>query len=64
SGSAGHHGVESIIESIGTLDFWRVRVGIGRPDNKNILVEDWVLQNFSDKELEEITSLDIDLLSL
>ncbi len=27
--SAGHHGVESIINHLGTKDFWRVRVGIG-----------------------------------
>lgn len=32
-GSAGgHHGVESIIARIGTSDFPRLRVGIGRPD--------------------------------
>jgi len=61
SGSAGHHGVESIIESIGTQDFWRIRVGVGRPENKNILVEDWVLQDFSDEELEKISNIDLDL---
>jgi len=32
-GSAGgHHGMESIIARIGTSDFLRLRVGIGRPD--------------------------------
>jgi len=30
-GSAGHRGVESVIASLGSDDFWRVRVGIGRP---------------------------------
>ncbi|NMB91909.1 aminoacyl-tRNA hydrolase [candidate division WWE3 bacterium] len=64
SGSAGHHGVESIIKSIGTKDFWRVRIGVGRPENKNILVENWVLLDFSDKELEIIESLNIDSLLL
>jgi PTH1 family peptidyl-tRNA hydrolase len=29
--SAGHKGVQSIIDQLGTQDFWRVRVGIGRP---------------------------------
>lgn len=62
SGSAGHHGVESIIESIGTQDFWRIRFGVGRPENKKILVEDWVLQDFSDEELEKIEDLDVSLL--
>ncbi|PIR44282.1 hypothetical protein COV23_00765 [Candidatus Wolfebacteria bacterium CG10_big_fil_rev_8_21_14_0_10_31_9] len=27
-GSAGHHGVESIIKSLGTKNFWRLRIGI------------------------------------
>ncbi|MDP3244690.1 MAG: aminoacyl-tRNA hydrolase [bacterium] len=27
--SAGHHGVESIINSLGAKDFWRLRIGIG-----------------------------------
>ena len=30
-GSAGHRGVESVIANLGSDDFWRVRVGIGRP---------------------------------
>jgi peptidyl-tRNA hydrolase, PTH1 family len=61
SGAAGHHGVESIIENIGTQDFWRIRIGVGRPENKNILVEDWVLQDFSEEELKKITTLDVGL---
>ena len=28
SGSAGHKGVDSIIKSLGTKDFWRLRIGI------------------------------------
>jgi PTH1 family peptidyl-tRNA hydrolase len=27
----GHRGVRSIIETLGTREFWRVRIGIGRP---------------------------------
>lgn len=30
-GAGGHRGVESIIATLGTADFWRLRVGIGRP---------------------------------
>lgn len=29
SGSAGHNGVQSIIDALGTKDFWRLRIGIG-----------------------------------
>jgi len=50
-GSAGHKGVESVIESLGSDQFARVRVGIGRPDTP-IEVEDFVLQNFSEDKKE------------
>lgn len=33
--SAGHHGVQSIIEELGDDQFWRIRVGIGRPVGKS-----------------------------
>jgi len=33
--SGGHKGVDSIISRIGTRDFHRVRVGIGRPDSNS-----------------------------
>lgn len=29
SGSAGHKGVQSIIDALGTKDFWRLRIGVG-----------------------------------
>lgn len=33
--SAGHRGVESIIDALGTDNFWRFRLGIGRPKQNN-----------------------------
>lgn len=49
-GSAkGHNGLKSIISQIGS-DFWRLRFGIGRPENKED-VPNYVLQNF-DKSQE------------
>jgi peptidyl-tRNA hydrolase, PTH1 family len=33
--AAGHHGVESIMEAIGTDKFWRFRLGIGVTHNKS-----------------------------
>src|SRR3989344_1057370 len=30
-GAGGHHGVESIIESLGTKNFWRLRIGVRPP---------------------------------
>ena len=57
--SAGHHGVENIIEELGTKDFWRIRVGIGKPEDKNIPVDEWVLQDFGKNELDVVTKLDL-----
>jgi peptidyl-tRNA hydrolase, PTH1 family len=39
---AGHNGLKSIIKHIGTGDFLRLYVGIGRPGKKSTVV-DWVL---------------------
>nr|WP_049755429.1 aminoacyl-tRNA hydrolase [Acidimicrobium ferrooxidans] len=41
-GLAGHNGLRSIVAHIGTRDFWRVRIGIGRPAGRQAVV-DWVL---------------------
>lgn len=57
AGSAGHRGVESIVEKVGSKDFWRLRVGIGRPQDKDIPIEDWVLQDLSPEEIEKIKLL-------
>jgi peptidyl-tRNA hydrolase, PTH1 family len=47
-GLAGHNGLRSIVQSIGTQDFLRVRIGIGRPERGDPRpVADWVLQPFA-----------------
>jgi PTH1 family peptidyl-tRNA hydrolase len=52
--SAGHNGVQSIIDTLGTKDFHRIRVGIkSEKANPNIPVENFVLNKFS-KEEEKI----------
>jgi peptidyl-tRNA hydrolase, PTH1 family len=46
-GLAGHNGLRSLAEAIGTQDFLRVRIGIGRPERGDRRpVADWVLQPF------------------
>ena len=50
-GSAGHKGMTSIIQQLGSGDFPRLRLGIGRPPGR-MAVEDYVLQNFSAAEEE------------
>ena len=49
--SGGHRGMESIIKSVKTEKFPRLRVGIGRPKGKEEVVS-YVLSPFSKKELE------------
>jgi peptidyl-tRNA hydrolase, PTH1 family len=48
--SGGHKGLSSIIGSLGTENFPRLRVGIGRPVNKNVDAADFVLARFSKRE--------------
>lgn len=49
-GAAGHKGVESIIESLGTKDFIRIRLGVCPPAGKPKNAEDFVLKNFGREE--------------
>ena len=41
-GTGGHNGLEDIVDALGTKDFWRLRIGIGHPGDKD-LVADYVL---------------------
>jgi PTH1 family peptidyl-tRNA hydrolase len=50
-GSAGHRGIESIINSLGQSDFIRVRVGIGKPVQKSQAIGH-VLSQFEKDEKE------------
>ncbi|WP_320169146.1 aminoacyl-tRNA hydrolase [Maridesulfovibrio sp.] len=49
-GNNGHRGLESIQQSMGSPDFFRVRIGIGRPEFSS-QVKDYVLEEFSPGEL-------------
>ena len=50
-GDAGHKGVRSISQHLGTKDFNRIRMGIGRPSRKEE-VSSFVLSNFSKAEID------------
>jgi PTH1 family peptidyl-tRNA hydrolase len=57
-GHAGHNGLRSIIERLGTPDFIRVRVGIGRPPpGFRGEVADYVLQDFDPSERSELSGV-------
>src|SRR3989338_8033797 len=62
-GSAGHNGVQSIIDALsGEKGFHRMRIGIGRPtfldsDGNSVAsigLENWVLQRFSPEEEKKL----------
>lgn len=55
-GNAGHNGLKSIQAHLGTPDFWRVRIGIGRPEHKG-QVSNYVLSDFSKAEKEWLEPL-------
>ncbi len=52
--SAGHHGVDSLIEALGTKAFVRFRVGVGRPVGDGI---DYVLAPFTGAEREALPAV-------
>ncbi len=51
-GDAGHKGVRSITAELGTENFNRIRLGVGR--SENMPLEKHVLSNFIDEELKYI----------
>jgi peptidyl-tRNA hydrolase, PTH1 family len=65
-GLGGHNGLRSMKASFGSADFWRLRVGIGRPDSRlpgkggnpesslAANIADWVLADFTGAETEAL----------
>ena len=53
-GPGGQKGVASAIERLGTKDFARLRIGIGRPPGR-MDPADYVLQDFSDEEMKTLS---------
>ncbi len=51
SGDAGHLGVRSVIENLGSKEFPRLRIGIGRPP-LNMCLQEYVLREFTSGEWE------------
>jgi peptidyl-tRNA hydrolase, PTH1 family len=52
-GDGGHNGVRSVASALGTRDFHRVRIGIGRPPGRKDPAA-FVLENFSAAERPEV----------
>jgi len=65
-GLGGHNGLRSMKACFGSADFWRLRIGLGRPDGrvpgkggsdvgKDNGIAGWVLSDFTAAELEALT---------
>jgi peptidyl-tRNA hydrolase, PTH1 family len=56
-GLAGHNGLKSIRRELGSPDFGRLRVGVGRPDSTDPdVVSSWVLARFGESD-EQVSAL-------
>jgi PTH1 family peptidyl-tRNA hydrolase len=56
-GLAGHNGLKSLKRGFGETEFWRVRVGVGRPDSTDPeIVASYVLGRFREPR-EEVADL-------
>jgi PTH1 family peptidyl-tRNA hydrolase len=58
-GPGGHNGVRDIISAVGTPDFTRVRIGVGRPPGRQDPA-DFVLRDFSAAERQILPNILVD----
>ena len=58
-GEGGHNGLRSISSSLGTRDYHRVRVGVGRPPGR-MQAADFVLRDFSSAERKDVLPFLVD----
>ena len=62
-GTGGHNGVRSIVATIGTRDFFRLKVGVGRPPGRMDPAA-YVLQRFDAEERSEVDLLTYDAVAV
>ncbi len=55
-GNGGHNGLKSI-DNLAGSDYWRVRIGVGRPVEKSMVVS-YVLGNFIPAELKKLDEIE------
>ncbi|OKH85280.1 peptidyl-tRNA hydrolase [Mycobacterium sp. ST-F2] len=55
-GEGGHNGLRSIASALGTKDFQRVRIGVGRPPGRQDPAA-FVLENFNSRERPELGTI-------
>jgi PTH1 family peptidyl-tRNA hydrolase len=55
-GLGGHNGLRSLEQHLGSRDFWRLRVGVGKEPRRGQQLADYVLEDFSEPK-EEVLEL-------
>jgi PTH1 family peptidyl-tRNA hydrolase len=59
-GAGGHNGIKSLVESLGTKEFYRLKIGIGRPGNGAVHagfpVDKYVLSNVTHEDFNILQS--------
>ena len=55
-GAGGHNGLKSINERLGTQDYIRLKLGVGRPAHPEFAVADYVLQAFAKEEQDALST--------
>lgn len=58
-GAGGHNGVKDVAAALGTEQFLRVRVGVGRPPGRTEPT-DWLLREFTPSERQTLPNLVVD----
>jgi PTH1 family peptidyl-tRNA hydrolase len=54
-GAAGHNGIRSVAECLGSPEFYRLRLGIGKPEGYD--AASYVLGRFSEREMETVAAV-------
>ena len=62
--TAGHRGMDSMVQCLGNENFPRIRLGIGRPENRNMAESDYVLMPFTEEELPVIDEVLVNTIEL
>lgn len=55
-GHGGHNGIRNTSEILGSADYIRLRLGVGRPQHPGFAVADYVLQKFNTDEIIQLDS--------
>ena len=56
-GTGGHNGIRNIHEKLGSADYARLKIGIGRPSEPKMAIDKYVLQNFAPEQEDQLREI-------